>query len=77
MKTFAIVFTYPDGHTEEIEELFSDLKEAIEYGSNLLNQVHQTEEVKKEGKFDEEKSEANFAVVEIEDGNKKIIYASF
>ncbi len=76
MKTFAVIFTYPDGHSEEIEEIFSDLKAAIEYGSSLLNQVRQTEEIKKEGMFDEQSGEASFAVIELEEGKKKIVYTS-
>ena len=76
MKTFAVIFTYPDGHSEEIEEIFSDLKAAIEYGSSLLNQVRQTEEIKKEGMFGEESGEASFAVIELEEGKKKIVYTS-
>ncbi len=77
MKTYALIFTYPDGHSEEIEEIFSDKKDAINYGSNLLNQVRHTEETKKEGVFGGEKRDAFFAVVEVSDKKKKIVYTSY
>ena len=77
MKTFAVIFTYPDGHTEEIEEIFSELKAAIAHGTNLLNQVRHTEATKKAGVFGEKSGEPSFAVVQVTDHKKKIVYTSF
>ena len=42
-KSYKVVFVYPDGHIEEVDELFNTGKEALEYGKNLLGQVHGTE----------------------------------
>ena len=47
MKRYILSFSYPDGHIEEIEELFVSLQSAIDYGNGLLNQVRATEIYKK------------------------------
>ena len=44
-KMYKVVFVYPDGHIEEIEELFNAGKDALEYGNSLLAQVRATEGV--------------------------------
>lgn len=40
---FKITFSYPDGHVEEIDQVFNTLEDAKDYGFNLLNQVGATE----------------------------------
>ena len=42
-KYYKLVFVYPDGHLEEIEETFNTEAEAAEYGENLTIQVENTE----------------------------------
>lgn len=74
MKAYYLAFSYPDGHVEEIEEVFSSLNGAVDYGMNLLNQVQATE-VQKKGSSTAGKH-AYFTVLEDEGGSKKIIYTS-
>lgn len=42
---YRIVFVYPDGHLEDIQETFHTGAEALDYGQNLLGQVFNTEKV--------------------------------
>ena len=53
-KVYKVVFVYPDGHIEEVEETFNEGSDAVEYGNNLLNQVLHTEIYK--NPFDEDPS---------------------
>ena len=50
MAAYYLMFSYPDGHVEEVEQSFSSLEAAIDYGNNLLNQVKATETFKKGSK---------------------------
>ena len=78
MKQYTVLFTYPDGHSEKIEETFSSRGEAVEYGVNLLNQVRATETFKKEGLFSEgESSEPFFVVYEVDEKGRKMVFNSF
>ena len=43
---YLLTVSYPDGHVEEINEEFQELKPAVEYGLDLLNQVRATEQFK-------------------------------
>ena len=42
-KSYKLVFVYPDGHIEEIDQIFNSGKDALEYGNALLAQVNTTE----------------------------------
>ena len=42
-KRYKVVFVYPDGHIEEIDDTFKSGRDALEYGNNLLAQVNSTE----------------------------------
>ena len=82
-KLYKIVFVYPDGHIEEVEDLFRNGPDALEYGNNLLAQVRATEgsyhKNKDEGLFGfgfKKKNKAYFMIVEIEDKDYKMVYDS-
>ena len=45
-KKYKLIFTYPDGHVEEIAQAFDTEKQAIEYGNSLLAQVAHTEDLR-------------------------------
>lgn len=80
-KAYKLVFVYPDGHIEEIEQLFSKGQDALEYGNNLLGQVACTENVLNRGKardiFDEEKKiEPYFMIVELKGKKYRLVYDS-
>ncbi len=42
-KKYKVVFVYPDGHIEEIDQLFNKGREALDYGNSMLTQVANTE----------------------------------
>ena len=80
-KRYKVVFVYPDGHIEEIEELFRNGKDALEYGRDLLAQVHNTEGVLNRREiidiFDERKTvEPYFMIVEINGKKYRLVYDS-
>ena len=81
-KTFRVVFVYPDGHIEEIDDVFETGKDALEYGNNLLAQVLNTEGVfqRSPDSDDEfgfkEKVEAHFMIVELNGKKMHLVYDS-
>ena len=80
-KLFKVVFVYPDGHIEEIDDLFKTGREALEYGNNLLNQVANTEGVFHRD-FNEDEfgmkvnQKAHFMIVEISGKKYRLVYDS-
>ena len=44
-KRYKVVFVYPDGHIEEVDDIFTNGRDALEYGNNLLGQVINTEKI--------------------------------
>ena len=81
-KYYRVIFMYPDGHLEEIDEQFKDGKEALEYGNNLLNQVLHTEDVFHRGNYDDsdfnfnQKKEPRFMIVETNGKKYRLVYES-
>ena len=75
MTTYYVTFSYPDGHMEEIEQSFNTRNDAVEYGTNLLNQVRATEATKKQG-LGYEGGIAYFLVYEVTDGQRRLVYRS-
>lgn len=80
-KAYRVVFVYPDGHIEEIQELFKSGKEALEYGNTLLAQVRNTEPVinrrPMDDFFEERQSvEPYFMIVEIYNKKFHMVYDS-
>ena len=73
-KTYRVVFTYPDGHVEEIQEHFRSGADALEYGKSMLAQIPNMERYR--NPFDVEKREASFMVVEVYNRKQKIVYSS-
>ena len=75
MKSYFVSFTYPDGHTEDIDEVFASLERAVEYGKSLLNQVGATETFKKAG-IRSKNNRAYFIVLEEDMEHRKIVFNS-
>ena len=81
-KFYKVVFVYPDGHIEEIQDQFKSGKEALEYGNNLLVQVKNTEGVLQRGTYDNnefnfnEKKEPHFMIVELNGKKHSLVYDS-
>lgn len=83
VKFYKVVFVYPDGHIEEIDEQFQNGNDALEYGKNLLNQVRNTEGVLQRGsRHDDdvfgfnEKQQAHFMIVEMNGEQYRLVYDS-
>ena len=76
MSSYYVSFSYPDGHIEEIEEAFPSLKDAQEYGLNLLNQVRATELYKKQGSDGEDSLPPSFSIREVSGGRSKVVFVS-
>ena len=80
-KLYKVVFVYPDGHVEEIQELFKAGKDALEYGNSLLNQVRHTEGVINRRPigdiFDENETiDPYFMIAEIKGKKVRVVYDS-
>ena len=80
-KTYKLIFIYPDGHIEEVDEIFTVGKDALEYGNSLLAQVQNTEGVINRGVardiFDEvKKIEPYFMIIEIKGKKQHLVYDS-
>lgn len=74
MKFYKINFSYPDGHVEELEDLFRSLEAAVDYGNSLLNQVRATEIT--HGGSTHDPNNAFFAVYEYDGNNHAVVYRS-
>lgn len=80
-KIYKVVFVYPDGHIEEIEDVFKNGKEALEYGNNLLVQVRNTEGVFSRREIDDifkqkESIKPHFMIIEIVGKKYHLVYES-
>ncbi len=70
---YSINFTYPNGHTDEIEETFKDLESAIAFGNSVLVQVGQTERFHQ---FNEETVPPHFDIYLNSDEGRSLAYRS-
>ena len=73
-KWYKLVFVYPDGHIEDIQETFKDVERAIDYGKKLAIQVVHTEKIRN-GIF-RRKPKSYFMVVEAQDSDYRMVYDS-
>ncbi|MBQ9457909.1 MAG: hypothetical protein IJU64_05335 [Bacilli bacterium] len=81
-KRYKLVFVYPDGHIEEIDDAFKSGRDALEYGDNLLGQVHNTEKfrdhssVDVEDFFGKKPMDPYYMIVEINNKKYRMVYDS-
>jgi len=76
MKSYVLTFTYPDGHSEEIQEIFVTEEKAVSYGQALMNQIAGTEQFK-HGRYSGGRPGLAYFVVHAKDGNEKeLVYSS-
>lgn len=80
MKTYYRVnVSFPNGHIEEIEDVFFTLEKAVEYGNSILNQVASTEAYHKDRTDmygDKVSFKPYFEVIEVSDESSKSVYKS-
>ena len=70
---YAIDFSYPDGHVEEVRQRFKTAQDAVEFGKDMLNQVRYTESFHGDS---DGKQEPYFYVIKIENGKRKVVFDS-
>ena len=80
-KYYKVVFVYPDGHIEEIEEQFKTGAEALEYGNGLIAQVNNTEGVFRGSDDDDEfgfkeKIDPYYMILEIKGKKYRLVFDS-
>ena len=69
---YKITINYPNGGVEELDQIFRDLKEAIDYGNGLLAQIPGNAPYKGKNAMS-----AYFVVIKVEGGRSAgIAYAS-
>lgn len=71
---YKILFAYPNGRVEEIDQDFPTREAAIDYGKSMLSQIPSMEEYR--SPFEEEKRKPSFSVIEKTAEESKIVYNS-
>ena len=72
MAKYQVVITYPDGHIEEIEDSFSSLEAAREFGDSMIVQVKNTEAYHKTPS----KGMASFMVLDVSGKPSVVVFES-
>ncbi len=81
-KYYKVIFVYPDGHIEEIDDQFNNGKDALNYGNNLFVQVKNTEDVFQRGDSSDDafgfkgKIEPYFMIVETNGKKHRLVFDS-
>ena len=82
-KRFRLVFVYPDGHIEEINQVFNTGREAMDYGNSLIAQVASTEGMRsnkayldEDGFMSKEPIEPYYMIVELYKKKMTLVYDS-
>ena len=71
---YKILFAYPNGRVEEIDQDFQTREAAIDYGKSMLAQIPSMEEYR--SPLEEEKRKPGFSVIEKTAKESKIVYNS-
>ena len=82
-KKYRVVFVYPDGHIEEIDQVFKTGKEALDYGNSMLTQVANTEGLRsnrayldEDGFMNKEPIKPYFMIVELNKKKMTLVFDS-
>ena len=79
-KIYIVQVTYPDGHSEQIEETFKSGREALEYGGGILSQIAATEQFHGRNAIDEfgdeVKKEPYFIIIEVNGKKRSVVFDS-
>jgi len=71
-KYYRVVFVYPDGHLEDIEDSFKTGAEALECGNTIMAQIAANEQYR--SKYSEDKKDPYFMIVEINGKKRSLVY---
>ena len=74
--TYRVTISYPDGHIEDLEEVFNSLEAAKKFGDAYLAHVKATEAQKHRGYLEDGPKDPYYMVMEHNDGSRKIIFES-
>ena len=78
-KRYKVVFVYADGHIEEIDDVFTSGKDALEFGNNMLAQVASTEKFmgrSHDDVFGDNAIEPYFMIIELNNKKYHMVYDS-
>lgn len=76
MTYYKLIMTYPGGRVEEVDETFSTLEAAVEYGRQLNIQAQANTEYRDKGSFFVKKTKSSYVVVKHDDNESKIVFDS-
>ena len=80
MSAFRVSISYPDGHVEELEDVFNTLEDAKRFGEGYLMQVKATEDLKgkeyDEDGLEKKRYDAYFMVIESNESGRMIVFES-
>ena len=76
MALYRVTMTYPGGRVEEIDDTFSTLEQAKDYGNQLTIQSKANTNYRDKGDFFVKKTDPYYIVTKKEDGESKIVFDS-
>ena len=76
MPYYKVTMTYPSGRVEEVEDTFSTLEKAKEFGQQLIVQAQANSKFRDNGLFFKKKTKPYFVVFEKEGKESNIVYDS-
>ena len=71
-KYYRVIFVYPDGHLEDIDDTFKTGSDAREYGNTIMAQISSTEQFR--SNYSEDKKDPYFMIVEIKGKKRTLVY---
>ena len=71
-KAYRVVFVYPDGHLEDIDDTFKTGADALECGNIIMAQISSTEQYR--SAYSEDKKDPYFMIVEIKGKKRTLVY---
>ncbi len=71
-KFYRVIFVYPDGHLEDIDDTFKTGADALECGNTIMAQISSTEQYR--SAYSEDKKDPYFMIVEIKGKKRTLVY---
>ena len=76
MPYYKVTMTYPGGRVEEVEDTFSTLEKAKDFGQQLILQAQANSRQRDTGAFFKKKTKAFFVVYEKEGKESNLVFDS-
>lgn len=71
-KFYRVIFVYPDGHLEDIDDTFKTGADALECGNTIMAQISSTEQYR--SAYSEDKKDPYFMIVKIKGKKRTLVY---